>query len=54
MINALSNKGIGPVLAQRIIAGRPYKVVDDLLRIKGITQKKLQELRLHFTTDREE
>jgi DNA uptake protein ComE-like DNA-binding protein len=29
-------KGIGPVLAERIIAGRPYKTVDDLLKVKGI------------------
>ncbi|OQX90680.1 MAG: hypothetical protein B6D58_09750 [candidate division Zixibacteria bacterium 4484_95] len=25
-----SIKGIGPILAKRIIAGRPYKTVDDL------------------------
>ncbi|HID31515.1 MAG TPA: hypothetical protein EYP19_16150, partial [Desulfobacterales bacterium] len=35
-----SIKGIGPVLAARIIAGRPYKTVDDLLKVKGIGQKR--------------
>jgi competence protein ComEA len=33
-LEALS--GIGPVLAQRIIAGRPYQRVEDLLDVKGI------------------
>ena len=31
-----SIKGIGPVLAKRIIAGRPYSTVDDLLKVKGV------------------
>jgi len=33
--------GIGPKLAQAIIDGRPYKVADDLLAVKGIGEKKL-------------
>ncbi len=37
--------GIGPVLAERIIAGRPYKTVDDLLKVKGIGPKKLEKIR---------
>ena len=32
----MSVDGIGPVLSARIIAGRPYKTVDDLLKVKGI------------------
>lgn len=40
--------GIGPVLASRIIAGRPYKNMDDLLKVKGIGKKKLKKLRTYF------
>jgi hypothetical protein len=29
--------GVGELLAQRIIAGRPYKSVDELTRIKGLS-----------------
>ena len=43
-----SIKGIGPVLAARIIAGRPYKSVDDLLKVKGISPKKLEKIRPYF------
>jgi len=41
--------GIGPVLAQRIIAGRPYEKPDDLLRVSGIGQVKLEQLRPFIT-----
>ena len=37
--------GIGPVLAQRIIAGRPYKEVDDLIRVQGIGAENLKRFR---------
>jgi competence ComEA-like helix-hairpin-helix protein len=37
--------GIGPMLADRIIAGRPYKTVDDLLKVKGLGSKKLEKIR---------
>jgi competence ComEA-like helix-hairpin-helix protein len=40
-----SIKGIGPVLAERIIAGRPYRTVDDLLKVKGIGPKILETIR---------
>src|SRR4030042_4044813 len=40
-----SIKGIGPVLAERIIAGRPYGTVDDLLKVKGIGPKILETIR---------
>lgn len=40
--------GIGPKIAQEIINGRPYKKVDELLKIKGISEKKLAEIRSHI------
>ena len=40
-----SISGIGPVLAAKIIAGRPYKKVDDLLRVSGMGPKLLEKLR---------
>ena len=43
-----SIKGIGPVLAERIIAGRPYRTVDDLINVKGISPKKLESIRPYF------
>ncbi len=44
----MSINGIGPVLSARIIAGRPYKTVDDLLKVKGIGPKKLEHIRPYF------
>jgi beta-lactamase superfamily II metal-dependent hydrolase len=41
--------GIGPALARRIIVGRPYRSVDDLLRIKGIGEHRFAEIRQHVT-----
>jgi competence protein ComEA len=41
--------GVGPVLARRIIEGRPYGAVDDLLRIAGIGQVTLDKLRDQVT-----
>jgi DNA uptake protein ComE-like DNA-binding protein len=37
--------GVGPAIARRIIEGRPYRSVDDLLRVKGIGEKRLEEVR---------
>jgi len=37
--------GIGPVLASRIIAARPYKTVDSLLRVTGIGPRLLDKIR---------
>lgn len=37
--------GVGPALAARIVAGRPYASVDDLDRVKGIGAKTLLRLR---------
>ncbi len=42
-----SIKGIGPVMAKRIIAGRPYKSVDDLLKVPGIGPATLEKIRPH-------
>lgn len=41
----MSIDGIGPVLSARIIAGRPYRTIDDLLKVKGIGPKRLKNFR---------
>lgn len=38
-------KGIGPKLAELVIAGRPYKTVDEVKRVKGIAEGKLKDMR---------
>lgn len=43
--------GIGPALAQRIIAGRPYAKVDDLVRVSGIGTSTLARLRERVSTN---
>ncbi|PYI90310.1 MAG: hypothetical protein DMF03_05210 [Verrucomicrobia bacterium] len=40
--------GIGPVIAQRIIAARPFKSADDLRKVKGIGDKKYLKIRPSF------
>jgi|GEM_PF-942302 len=46
-------KGIGPVIANKIVADRkangPFKSVDDLLRVKGIGPKILANIRDRVT-----
>ena len=44
---------VGPELAQRIIAARPFSQPDDLLKIKGIGPATLTKIkpRLRFTQD---
>jgi len=37
--------GIGPALAQRIVDGRPYSSVDDLVKVSGIGPKTLQGIK---------
>jgi competence protein ComEA len=37
--------GIGPALAQRMLAGRPYRSVDDLDRVSGIGPATLEKLK---------
>ena len=46
-----SIKGIGPVLADKIISGRPYNSVDDLLKIHGIGPKTLKKIAPYLTTN---
>lgn len=41
----ISIDGIGPSLAKRIIKGRPYVSIKDLLKISGIGKKKLKAIR---------
>jgi beta-lactamase superfamily II metal-dependent hydrolase len=43
--------GIGPVIARRIIEGRPYRSVDDLDRIRGIGKKRLEVIRALITAE---
>ena len=37
--------GIGPVLATKIIAGRPYRTIEELDRVRGLGPKMLQKIR---------
>jgi len=37
--------GVGPVLAERIVAHRPYSRIDDLLRVPGIGPRTLERLK---------
>ena len=41
--------GIGPVLAQRIIEGRPYKSLADLEKVKGLSKAKLDAIKDDLT-----
>jgi competence protein ComEA len=41
--------GIGPALAQRIIAGRPYSRIEDIMRVPGIGQATFDKLRTLIT-----
>jgi competence ComEA-like helix-hairpin-helix protein len=40
--------GIGPVLADRIIAARPFRSADDLKKVNGIGEKKFAKIRPYF------
>ncbi len=44
----LALPGIGPVLAGRIMAARPFTSADDLRSVKGIGPKKYEEIRPFF------
>ena len=44
--------GIGSSLANAIIAGRPYESVDDLLRVEGINERRIEPLRNRIAVQR--
>ena len=37
--------GVGEVLAERIVEGRPYKSIDDLRRVPGVGDKVFAKLK---------
>jgi competence ComEA-like helix-hairpin-helix protein len=43
--------GIGPKLAARIVAARPFASVDDVARVSGIGQRRLARLRPRLVLD---
>jgi beta-lactamase superfamily II metal-dependent hydrolase len=43
--------GIGPVLARRIVEGRPYRSVEELERVEGIGKKRLGKIRPLVTAE---
>jgi len=45
--------GIGPAKAKRIIAGRPYRKVAHLVRVKGIGRKTVRKLAPYLSTQGE-
>ena len=53
-INAATEKelkmipGVGPVIASRIIAARPFRSADDLKKVNGIGDKKYAKIRPYF------
>jgi competence protein ComEA len=42
--------GVGPALASRIAAARPFADVDDLRRVRGLRRTTLDRIRPHVTT----
>ena len=43
--------GIGPKKAQAIIDGRPYKAIEDVMKVKGIKQGTFGKIKDHITVD---
>lgn len=41
--------GIGPVKAQAIIEGRPYKSPEDIMKVKGIKEGIYNKIKDHIT-----
>ena len=41
--------GVGPKLAARIVGARPFAVVDDVARVKGVGARRLSRLRERLT-----
>jgi DNA uptake protein ComE-like DNA-binding protein len=44
--------GVGPSLASRIVAARPFADVDDLRRVRGLRRSTLDRIRSSVTTGR--
>jgi len=44
-----SIKGIGPVISERIIEGRPYNEISDILKVHGIGPKKFARMKDDIT-----
>jgi competence protein ComEA len=42
--------GVGEILANRIIEGRPYQSVEDLMQVSGIGANTLEKIRHHLKT----
>lgn len=42
-------QGVGPAVADSIIAARPFKTVNDLKNVRGIGEQRFQEIRPHVT-----
>ena len=40
--------GIGPALSERVVEGRPFDDLDDLLQVRGIGPRTLERLRPHL------
>jgi competence ComEA-like helix-hairpin-helix protein len=49
----MSINGIGSILAERIIARRPYKTVDGLIKVRGIGPKSLEKIRPYVVVGKE-
>jgi competence ComEA-like helix-hairpin-helix protein len=46
-----SLEGVGPALAARIVAARPFATVDEVARVRGIGQRRLARLRARLFLD---
>jgi hypothetical protein len=43
--------GVGPVIAGKIVAGRPYRSVDDLVKVDGIGADRMSEIKPRVTLE---
>ena len=41
--------GIGPALSKRIVEGRPYESIEDIMKVKGIGQKTFDKIKDKIT-----